>query len=66
MLAAGGAKTVNDATHPAERAYSGVSAKWVVYRSLTPDEATELEAERRKLRVLAAQLPSTKGEGHAV
>jgi hypothetical protein len=62
VLAAGGAKTVEDAKHTAERAYSGVSAKWVTYRTLTPDEAAELEAVRQELRVLAAQLPNTEGE----
>jgi len=62
VLAAGGAETVEDAKHTAERAYAGVSAKWVPYRSLTSDEAAELEAERQELRVLATQLPSTEGE----
>ena len=66
VLAAGSAKTVEDAKHTAECAYFGVSAMWVVYRLLTPDESAELEAERRKLRVLTAQLPNTKGKGHVI
>lgn len=62
VLAAGGGKTLEDVKHTAERAYAGVSAKWMNYRSLTAAELAELEAEREELRVLSAQFPITKGE----
>jgi hypothetical protein len=60
VLAAGGGKTLDDVKHTAERAYTGISARWVDYRPLTPTELAELEAERLELRVLAAQLPIAK------
>ena len=37
VLAAGGAKTTDEAQRTAEIAYSGISARWVTYRSLTFD-----------------------------
>jgi hypothetical protein len=66
VLAAGGAKSVEDAQHTAELAYSGISSKWVVYRPLTPSEVAELEAERQELRLLADQLPTGESGPHAV
>jgi hypothetical protein len=62
VLAAGGGRTLEEVKRTAERAYSGVSAKWVTYRSLTPDEVAEVEAEREELKGLAAQLPTNEGE----
>lgn len=65
VLAAGGAKSLEDAQRTAEREYSGISSKWVAYRSLTPDELAELETERQELKSLMAQLPP-EGGPHAV
>ena len=62
VLAAGGGKTLEDVKNTAERAYAGVSAKWVNYRALTATELAELEAERQELRVLSAQFPIAKDE----
>ena len=66
VLAAGKAKSVEEAQHIAERAYSGISSKWVAYRVLTPTELAELESERQELQVLAKQLPTRDGGSHAV
>jgi len=66
VLAAGGAKSVEDAQRIAESAYSGVTSRWVLYRALTANEVTELEAEREELRLLAKQLPKQEGDPHAV
>ena len=66
VLAAGAAKSIEDAQHTAERAYSGISSRWVTYRSLTPSELQQLETERQELQVLAKQLPTSGGGSHAV
>ena len=66
VLAAGGAKSIEDAQRTAESAYSGITSKWVPYRTLTTSEVAELEAEREELRLLARQLPQPKGGSHAV
>ena len=66
VLAAGGAKSIDEAQRTAETAYSGISSRWVPYRSLTPSELAELEIERQELRVLAKQLPTSSGGSHAV
>jgi len=66
VLAAGGAKSIEDARRTAEIAYAGISSRWVTYRSLTPSELQELETERQELQVLAKQLPPSGGGSHAV
>ena len=66
VLAAAGAKSVEDAQRTSESAYSGITSKWLPYRALTPREVAELEAEREELRLLAKQLPQPKGGSHAV
>jgi hypothetical protein len=62
VLAAGGGKTLEDVKHTAERAYVGISGKWVSYRPLTAAELAELEAGRQELRDLSARFPNAKGE----
>lgn len=66
VLAAGFAKSVAEAQRTAERAYSGVSAKWISYRALTPPEQAQVEEERQHLRILAKQIPNAEGDPHAV
>lgn len=66
VLAAGGAKSIEEAQRTAEAAYSGITSRWVAYRGLTANELAELEAEREELRVLAKQLPKPRGGSHAV
>jgi hypothetical protein len=61
VLAAGRAKSVEDAQRTAESAYSGITSKWVPYRALSANEVAELEAGREELRLLAKQLPQPKG-----
>jgi hypothetical protein len=65
VLAAGGAKTVEDAKQTAELAYSGISSKWMTYRPLTSSEMAQLEGERKELQAIAARFP-IEGGPHAV
>jgi hypothetical protein len=66
VQAAGGARSVEDAQRTAEAAYSGITSKWLPYRALTANQVAELETERAELRLLAKQLPQSKGGSHAV
>ena len=66
VLAAGSAKSLDEAKQTAEAAYSGITAKWVAYRPLTPAEASDLAAEREELRRLWRDLPKPDGDPHAV
>lgn len=66
VVAAGFANSVADAQHTAERAYSGVSSKWVPYRALSPAELAEVEETRTHLRLLEKEIPNASGSSHAV
>jgi hypothetical protein len=66
VLAAGFSGSIADAQHTAERAYSGVSSKWVLYRALSPVELAQVEEERTHLRQLAKEIPNDNGGSHAV
>ena len=65
VLAAGGAKSLEDAKRAAELAYSGISSNWTTYRALTSGEMAQLEAERKELQAISAQFP-VEGGPHAV
>jgi hypothetical protein len=66
VLAAGFSKSVADAQHIAERAYTGVSANWVPFRALSPAELAQVEEQRTHLRQLAKEIPNDSGGPHAV
>ena len=65
VLAVTRAKSIVAAKELGESAYRGLTAKWVAYRSLTPEETSELEAERRVLRQLEMEYPIDKNGEHA-
>jgi hypothetical protein len=66
VLAVTSAKSIAAAKELGERAYRGLAAKWNAYRELTPEEASEVEEERRVLRELSKEYPLEGNDPHAV
>ncbi len=66
VLAVTAAKSPAAAKELAERAYLGISEKWVQYRALTSEETSEVEGERQRLRELSEMYPPGQDGKHAV